>query len=208
MKFATRVLALAITIMLLMGCQSRKSKSDIEIVFTQDTLDVGYTYWWPQSGPFIGNCGDELSLVFVGILTELKKPNKNAGPLYTVQEGVIKIEKVFKVREMGVNSYANQQFVRTDCFHDLGLTVGDTVLVFCYDFEDTYSIPGGKSILKVNGFEVPIITSLRNYIDSDQNPVNIKRDSLLWRTFELDKDLKQIITCHEYLNDSLNVTED
>ncbi|WP_339711256.1 hypothetical protein [uncultured Kriegella sp.] len=207
MKLATRILTMVISILVLFGCQTKKSKSDIEIAFTRDTLDVGYTYWWPQSGPFIGDCGEELSLVFVGILKQLEKPNKNAGPLYTVQEGIIEIEKVFKIKEVGRDSYANQKFVRTDCFYDLGLQIGDTVSVSCYDFEDAYSIPGGNSILKIRSFDDPIITSLRNYIDSDQNPVKLKKDSLLWRTFELDKDLSHIITCHEQSKDSVDVSK-
>lgn len=207
MKSVTSILALFTIVLFTFGCQSRKSKSDIEISFIQDTLDIGYTYWWPQSGPFVGNCGEELSLVFAGILTELEKPNKNAGPLYTVQEGIIEIERVFKIKEIGINSYANQKFVRTDCFYDLGITVGDTVLVSCYEFEDAYSIPGGKSILKIRSFDDPIVTSLRNFIDSDQNPVKLKKDSLLWRTFELDKDLSRIIACHEQSKDSVDVSE-
>lgn len=207
MKSVTSILALFTIVLFTFGCQSRKSKSDIEITFIQDTLDIGYTYWWPQSGPFVGNCGEELSLVFAGILTELEKPNKNAGPLYTVQEGIIEIERVFKIKEIGINSYANQKFVRTDCFYDLGITVGDTVLVSCYEFEDAYSIPGGKSILKIRSFDDPIVTSLRNFIDSDQNPVKLKKDSLLWRTFELDKDLSRIIACHEQSKDSVDVSE-
>lgn len=207
MKSVTSILALFTIVLFTFGCQSRKSKSDIEITFIQDTLDIGYTYWWPQSGPFVGNCGEELSLVFAGILTELEKPNKNAGPLYTVQEGIIEIERVFKIKEIGINSYANQKFVRTDCFYDLGITVGDTVLVSCYEFEDAYSIPGGKSILKIRSFDDPIVTSLRNFIDSDQNPVKLKKDSLLWRTFELDKDLSRIIACREQSKDSVDVSE-
>lgn len=207
MKSVTSILALFTIVLFTFGCQSRKSKSDIEISFIQDTLDIGYTYWWPQSGPFVGNCGEELSLVFAGILTELEKPNKNAGPLYTVQEGIIEIDRVFKIKEIGINSYANQKFVRTDCFYDLGITVGDTVLVSCYEFEDAYSIPGGKSILKIRSFDDPIVTSLRNFIDSDQNPVKLKKDSLLWRTFELDKDLSRIIACREQSKDSVDVSE-
>lgn len=207
MKSVTSILALFTIVLFTFGCQSRKSKSDIEISFIQDTLDIGYTYWWPQSGPFVGNCGEELSLVFAGIITELEKPNKNAGPLYTVQEGIIEIDRVFKIKEIGINSYANQKFVRTDCFYDLGITVGDTVLVSCYEFEDAYSIPGGKSILKIRSFDDPIVTSLRNFIDSDQNPVKLKKDSLLWRTFELDKDLSRIIACREQSKDSVDVSE-
>jgi len=175
----------------------KKSKSDIEVVFTQDTLDVGYTYWWPESGPFIGACGEELSLVFSGILTELKAPTDDPGPLYVSQEGIIKIDRLFKIKELNENTYANQKFFSSDSFHESGLTVGDTVLVFCYDYEDNYSIPGDKSIIKITSLEDPLIKSIKKYIDEDQDAVKIKKDIGLWATQDCGRALEDIIACQE-----------
>lgn len=181
--------------MCIFSCSTKKNKSDIDIDFVQDTLNVGYTYWWAESGPFIGNCGEEISLTFTGTVVELDMPNDAPGPLYTSQKGIVAIENVFKIKELGANTYANQKFISTDCFYNLNLNIGDKVIVFCYDYEDNYVIPGRKSILKIEDFDAPIITSIKNYIDFDQDPFSIEKDEEIWKKYKLDKNLEQLIFC-------------
>lgn len=179
------------------SCNTKKSKSDIDIEFVQDTLSVGYTYWWSESGPFTGYCGIEIGLAFTGTIVEIAEPTDEAGPLYTSQKGIISLERVFKIKELGNNTYANQKFITTDCFYELGLTVGDKVLVFCSDYEDNYSIPGKKSILKIDDFDTPVVQSIKTYINSDQNAMLLKKDKTLWAEYDLDENLQQIIDCAE-----------
>ncbi len=194
-------IGLAVLLFSIGSCEiGKKPKSEIDIVFVQDTLNVGYTYWWPMSGPFIGMCGDELSLVFIGTVTGLSEPTDDAGPLYTPQEGFIRIEKVFKIKDLGSDNYAGQEFFTSDCFHGSGLQAGDQVLVLCYDYEGGYTMPGKKSILKIDGFDDPIIKSIRKYIDTDQDPLKIKNDMLLWKKYGLKNDLEQIIHCKKLMN--------
>ncbi len=177
--------------------RSKPNKSDIEIGFTQDTLDVGYTYWWPESGPFLGLCGDELSLVFSGTIMDILEPTDEAGPLYKSQRGFIQIDRVFKIKDLGPNTYANQQFFVSDCFDGLDFKKDDKVLVFCFDYENDLSIPGGKSILRINTSDDPLITSIKEYIDADQNPTKIKKDMELWEQHGLDDALRKILVCEE-----------
>ncbi len=175
----------------------KNSKSDIDIEFMLDTLDVGYTYWWPESGPFIGNCGQELSLVFSGTIKELKAPTNEAGPLYTPQKGIIAIEEVYKIKDIGKNTYKNQRFFTTDSFYKSGLGTGDKVLVVCYDYEDAYSIPGSGSLLKIDSFDDEAVASIRKYIDTDEDPEKIEKDVGLWATYGHGRALEDLIACQK-----------
>ncbi len=175
----------------------KQSKSDIDIEFMLDTLDVGYTYWWPESGPFIGNCGQELSLVFSGTIKELKAPTNEAGPLYIPQKGIIAIEEVYKIKDIGENTYKNQRFFTTDSFYKSGLGTGDKVLVVCYDYEDAYSIPGPGSLLKIESFDDEAVASIRKYIDTDEDPEKIEKDVGLWAIYGHGRALEDLIACQK-----------
>ncbi len=181
-----------------MSCKKAKpAVSDLDIQFTQDTLAVGYTYWWSESGPFTGECGDTLSFVFSGTITDILAPTEEAGPLYSSQKGFILINQVFKIKDMGANSYTNQQFFVSDCFNSLELKKEDKVLVFCYDYENDYSIPGGSSILKIDSLDEPLIASTKKYIDAGENALAIKDDIHLWNEYRLGEELERIIHCKE-----------
>ena len=162
---------------------------------------MGYTYWWPEAGPFVGNCGQELSLVFSGTVTDLRAPTSDAGPLYTPQNGTITIEQIFKIKELDNNTYKNQRFVSTDCFYQSGLGTGDKVLVVCYDYEDAYTVPGAGSVLKIDSFDDEIVNSIRNYIDADENPEDIKKDIGLWATYDHGRALEQAIVCWQEMKE-------
>ena len=122
------------------------------------------------------------------------------GPLYISQEGIIEIETVFQIKDLGENTYSGEKFFTTDCFDGLKLTVGDKVLVFCHNYEGDYTISGSKSILKIDDFGNNLVTSTRKYIDGDQNPLLLKKDMKLWASYGLDESLQQIIDCKVSLN--------
>lgn len=189
--FALAILALGTS------CDSKRAKSDIDITFVQDTLDVGYTYWWEESGPFIGYCGKEYALVFSGTVVNLDKANHDAAPLYISQKGTIAVDEVYKIKDMGNNSYANQKYFSTDCFSNMDINVGNKVLVFCYDYEGGLTIPGNSSIIKIKSLDHPLVGATKRFIDADENPVEIKEDSTLWSAYGYRKQFNQMIRCRE-----------
>ncbi|PKA98410.1 hypothetical protein B0O79_2096 [Flavobacteriaceae bacterium MAR_2009_75] len=181
----------------LTACKNSNSNTDIEIEFTQDTLQVPFTYWWEESGPFIGYCGENYSLVFVGTITDLETENKDAGPLYHSKRGTIALEKVLKIDNPNSQEYISQGYVTTDCFYGLDLTVGDKVLVFCYEYEDGFSIAGGSCIIDIGGLEHPLVKSIKTYIHENQDPLAIEKDSTLWGAYGFGEKLAQHIRCKE-----------
>lgn len=171
-----------------------------------NTLQVGYTYWWTNGGPFIGLCGDEYSLVFTGTIVRIDQPSVpvSAGgsdTMYIPRNGLIKIEEM-KCKHRPAESYRTkagagykgQAYFSSDCFSGSGLRPGDKVIVFVYSYEGDYSIPSG-SILKLKSFDDPAVRSIERYIKSGQDALAIKGDMAIWRKYGLDRQLKQIIDC-------------
>ncbi len=189
------MLLVVLTTGMMSSCLFKKSKSDIDISFTQDTLAIGYTYWWSKNGPFDEHCTNTHSLVFTGTIVDLKEPSNSSGPLYTAQEGLIEIERMYKIKDIGKNIYAEQNFIRTDCFYESGLQKGDLVLVFCYDYENAYSISGKECIIPIDSFDDALVASIRKYIDKDENPIVLKKDMALWEKYGLGEKLKANIEC-------------
>ncbi len=158
-----------------------------------DTLAIGYTYWWPQNGPFIGNCGEKYSLVFLGTIDEIYK--KTELQQYTSQRGIIRIDEVLISKKLKNSNYQEETYVSSDCFADVDAKKGDKVIVFCYEYEGNTSMPGGKSILKISDHNDPIVGSIKQYIQSDQNPLSIEDDVHIWEEIQLGSELEQIISC-------------
>ena len=158
-----------------------------------DTLKVGYTYWWPQTGPFIGNCGERYSLAFIGTVKQLQKETKETN--HTVRKGVIRIDTILTSKKLKNQNFNGESLISSDCFHKSDINPGDSVIVFCYTYEGKYVSPGGKSILKIKNNYDPIVRSILQYIQSGQNPLSIKNDTLLWDNLQLGSELRQLISC-------------
>jgi hypothetical protein len=175
-----------------------------------DTLNVGYTYWWPSGGPFTGLCGNTYSIVFTGTITKLYKPEnshpngRNIGEVtWTPQKGVIKINKVeFKkppeegYKATAGRNYGGENYFSSECFFGSGLNEGDKVIVFIYSYEGEYSIPG-NSILKIESFSDAAVHSIQKYIKNGQDPLAVEEDTSVWRKYNLDYALKEIIKCRK-----------
>ncbi|MBW1298879.1 hypothetical protein [Aquimarina litoralis] len=205
MKFRkTHIISTMLFVLICTGCSknahklkpvSTNSPIEKESVSKLDTLHVGYTYWWPQTGPFIGNCGERYSLVFLGIVDQVYEKKKEEH--YVSQKGVIKISDVLYATSLAKDTFKEENYFVSDCFAQSDITKGDKVVVFCYEYEGKFSNPGGKSILKIKDYNSPIVKSVEEYIKSDQNPLAIKEDVSLWKQHQLDTSLKQLISCKE-----------
>lgn len=171
---------------LFIQCENKKTKrgpkksivlSTSRNINLKDTLNIGYTYWWPQSGPFIGNCGEKYSLVFLGTINEIYDQQQ---PHYTAQKGVIRLDEVLTSVELPKSAYHKENYIISDCFDGVDVKKGDKVIMFCYEYEGSYTTPGRKSILKIEDNNDPIVVSIKEYIKSEHNPLTIKKDIALW----------------------------
>lgn len=165
-----------------------------------DTLSAVYTYWWTNSGPFIGLCGDKYALVFLGTMTEIAIPVNQTSSSYVPQIGVIQITEILKKENLEKQKYENQKYFSSDCFDQTTLKEGDSVLVFCYAYEGNYCIPGQNSIVKITGKDDPVLLSIKKYVKADQNANEIKDDMALWEEKGFGNELKQILECKETLD--------
>ena len=117
-----------------------------------DTLSVGYTYWWPNANPLLNYTADKCPLVFIGKVSSLGKvimPDDEGTPAIT-QKGTIEIITLIKHEGLAKQKFSGQKYFSSDCFYKSNLKKGDLVLVFCYAYENMYSIPGKESILKIS----------------------------------------------------------
>jgi hypothetical protein len=200
MNYKIIILLLTISIFFTYCQTPNKNKIENKTVRNIDTLQVDYTYWWSNSGPFIGLCGDEYSFAFLGIVKEIDKPIKQTQALAISQRGSIEIVKVLKTRKLIKEEYKNQKYFSSSCFYNSNLKKGDKVMVFCYEYEGSYSIPNKKSIIKINEFDDQIVKSIQKYISANQNPTAIKKDLNLWSKRGFGDDLKQLIECREEMD--------
>jgi hypothetical protein len=180
-----------------------------------DTLDVGYTYWWPGGGPFLGLCGSSYSMVFTAKVLEIQKtgpafPPQSQDTLYVPQIGILKFNEIIysEAPDPGpkaepVQVFSQQSFFRSDCFFGSNLKPGDLVLGFVYSYEGNYSIPSG-SLLKLSHYDHPVVKSIRKYIKNNQDPFSIEQDSLIYREFGFEHSLKQVLNCARHSQNNKN----
>tara|TARA_B100001250_G_C19265299_1_gene556698 strand:+ start:67 stop:516 length:450 start_codon:yes stop_codon:yes gene_type:complete len=119
-----------------------------------DTLNVGYTYWWPNTNPLLDFTAEKCPLVFIGKVSNLGKvimPNEEE-PLAITQKGTIEIITLIKHEGLPKQKFIGQKYFSSDCFYESNLKIGNLVLVFCYAYEQMYCIPGKESILKISDY--------------------------------------------------------
>ena len=159
--------------------------------------NINYTYWWDQTGPFIGNCGEKYGAVFLGKLVHLQQPIEKKN--YRSKKGLIQIDSVL-YNQKNLLQIKKNTFITSDCFTDVKAKEGDLILVFCYIYQNELSIPGGKSIIKLDDVKDPLVLSTTKYLQANQNPLIIEEDLYLWSKEGLGNDLKQVLHCRKMLN--------
>lgn len=167
-----------------------------------DTLWAGFTHWWPNAGPFIKMCGDDYSLVFLGEVKHIYEVATEPGYLFKSKEGIIEISEILEVRDLALEQYAGQKYFLSECFYGSDLKPGDNVIVFCYEYEGRYCIPGKESIIKIPNFNASAVKSIQRYLQANQNPLAIESDTLIWEKMGFGNELRQNIDCHRMLKNN------
>lgn len=160
-----------------------------------DTLRVGYTYWWPQSSPFINPCGGGHSLVLYGEIADMQEPIFDEDRLYTPQTGVIKIIDVLYLSEGKQQHYNAEEMMVTDCFYEAGLDTGQQVMVFCYEYEDYFSIPGKECIVPISGPTDNVLLSMLKYYTAEKDVKEILESSEHWEEKGYSLEMKMLGAC-------------
>jgi len=163
-----------------------------------DTLHVGYTYWWNSSEPIMGIYGREYALIFRGVVTEISPyedyydEDYGDDVIYDSQFGTIDIVDVLHSKKLKDESIEGRKFCTSDCFYNSGLNKGDTVLVFCFEYEDRYAIPGHRSIVKLDGIDDPFLNLIQLYLKNDMDKEVILSHPEIWKNKGLVYNLEEL----------------
>lgn len=152
-----------------------------------DTLHVGYTYWWNSSEPIMGIYGREYALIFSGVVTEISPYDDYYDEdhvddvIYDSQFGAIEIVEVLHSKKLKEVHMEGPKFFTSDCFYNSGLNKGDSVLVFCFEYEDRYAIPGYRSIVKLDNMNDPFLRLIQLYVKNNLNREVILSHLDIWK---------------------------
>lgn len=168
----------------------------------KDTLRIGYTYWWNSSEPIQGVFGNSYALIFSGLVKEIipHDDGYEEDIIYDSQYGTIEVMEILhhKNLEKAPNgdwsTNKGRRYMTTDCFYNSGLKEGDKVLVFCFEYEGAYVIPGYRCIVKLDSWEDPFHDLITSYVEEGLNKDFILNFKETWikkgLLYDIDKALE------------------
>lgn len=168
-----------------------------------DTLHVGYTYWWNSSEPIMGIYGREYALIFRGVVTEISPYDNHYDDedgkdvIYDSQSGTIEIMKVLHSKKLKDASIEGRKYFTSDCFYNSGIKKGDSVLVFCFEYEDRYAIPGYRSIVKLENINDPFLHLIQLYANNNLDKDIITNHLDIWKNKGLVYTLEELYDSNE-----------
>jgi len=168
-----------------------------------DTLHVGYTYWWNSSEPIMGIYGMEYALIFRGVVTEISPYDGYYGDehedevIYDSQFGTIEIMKVLHSKKLKDASLEGRKHFTSDCFYNSGIKKGDSVLVFCFEYEDRYAIPGHRSIVKLENMNDPFLHLIQLYVKNNLDREIILNHLDIWKNKGLVYNIEELYDSNE-----------